>query len=579
MFDKKYLLLAAFCALFSVNQSEAQENTATNTGLTGKDMTYRGENYDLLDSNFYTGKRLDQYRRYINHQTVFPPKPNNMWEIGISAGFSNIFGDMPSQSFLTAKKPMNAVGLGLTVRKSIGYFLSVRGQFLIANATGMDYRPHYVNEEPWKDLNYPSDKPYIYNNYKTSIMEGSVQLVGALNNINFHNGKNKMSIYGFIGGGAMSVKVGVNALDANGQTYKFAPNLQTGYAGITGFPGSGVNAVTYDDRKIVYDQLNSMLDDTYESDPYNNTSNGTSKSKILPVITTGLGVQFKVNNRFAIQFEEKLSFTGDDLLDGSRLQSTEAGTLSPSSDVYNYASVGLNYSIGNKSKKVAPLWWVNPLDHAYSELSDPRHMRVPDAVLVDTDNDGVADQFDKCPGTPDGVAVDPRGCPMDTDGDGVPDFRDRELITPTNCQPVDADGVGKCPCPDGCEGKESTKETKPNCGNISSGNLNFSGNSSAITPVLKTQLANIANQMKANPTCKLVFIGNGSDSKLKQQRSWDRVNALISHMSDMHGIDRNRFIFQYGGNGDANTVIFRSANEGEEGPSNVAPPFPNLRKD
>jgi len=578
MFDKKYLLLAAFCALLSVNQSKAQESTATNTGLTGKDMTYRGENYDLLDSNFYTGKRLDQYRRYINHQTVFPPKPNNMWEIGISAGFSNIFGDMPSQSFLTAKKPMNAVGLGLTVRKSIGYFLSVRGQFLIANATGMDYRPHVVNEEPWKDLNYPVGS-YIYNNYKTSVMEGSVQLVGALNNINFHNGKNKMSIYGFIGGGAMSVKVGVNALDTGGHAYNFAPNIFTGYAGITGYPGSGVDEVTYDDRKIVYDQLNSMMDDTYESDPYNNTSNGSSKSKIIPVFTTGIGVQFKVNNRFAIQFEEKLSFTDDDLLDGTRLQSTPAGTLTPSSDVYNYASVGLNYSIGNKSKKVAPLWWVNPLDHAYSELSDPRHMRVPDAVMVDTDNDGIADQFDKCPGTPEGVAVDPRGCPMDTDGDGVPDFRDKELITPTNCQPVDADGVGKCPCPDGCEGKESTKETKPNCGNISSGNLNFSGNSSAITPVLKTQLANIANQMKANPTCKLVFIGNGSDSKLKQQRSWDRVNALISHMSDMHGIDRNRFIFQYGGNGDANTVIFRSANEGEEGPSNVAPPFPNLRKD
>jgi hypothetical protein len=39
-------------------------------------------------------------------------------------------------------------------------------------------------------------------------------------------------------------------------------------------------------------------------------------------------------------------------------------------------------------------------------------------------------------------------CSQDTDGDGVPDCRDKELITPTYCQPVDANGVGKCPCPD-----------------------------------------------------------------------------------------------------------------------------------
>jgi hypothetical protein len=44
--------------------------------------------------------------------------------------------------------------------------------------------------------------------------------------------------------------------------------------------------------------------------------------------------------------------------------------------------------------------------------------------------------------------VNNTNCRQDTDGDGVPDCRDKELITPTYCQPVDADGVGKCPCPD-----------------------------------------------------------------------------------------------------------------------------------
>src|SRR5258706_11895123 len=41
-----------------------------------------------------------------------------------------------------------------------------------------------------------------------------------------------------------------------------------------------------------------------------------------------------------------------------------------------------------------------------------------------------------------------------SDGDGVPDCKDKQLITPTECQPVDADGVGKCPEPDCCKRSE-----------------------------------------------------------------------------------------------------------------------------
>lgn len=96
---------------------------------------------------------------------------------------------------------------------------------------------------------------------------------------------------------------------------------------------------------------------------------------------------------------------------------------------------------------------------------------------------------------------------------------------------------------------------------------------------MQAQLANLAAQLSANPTCKAVIIGSGNASKVQQQRSWDRVNAVIEHMSEKHGIDRNRFIFQYGAPGNENSVMYRTANAGEEGPANVAPPFPNLRRD
>jgi hypothetical protein len=74
----------------------------------------------------------------------------------------------------------------------------------------------------------------------------------------------------------------------------------------------------------------------------------------------------------------------------------------------------------------------------------------------------------------------------------------------------------------------------------------------------------------------VVVAGNGNVSKSQQQRSWERVEAVIVYMSEKHGIDRNRFIFQYAQTGDANTVNYRAAAIGEDGPVTQAPPFPNL---
>jgi len=58
--------------------------------------------------------------------------------------------------------------------------------------------------------------------------------------------------------------------------------------------------------------------------------------------------------------------------------------------------------------------------------------------------------LDREPNTPAGCPVNTHGVTADTDGDGVPDCKDKELITPTACQPVDADGVGHCPDPKCC---------------------------------------------------------------------------------------------------------------------------------
>jgi len=66
--------------------------------------------------------------------------------------------------------------------------------------------------------------------------------------------------------------------------------------------------------------------------------------------------------------------------------------------------------------------------------------------FIDTDGDGVADELDKCPGTPGGVKVDENGCPVDKDGDGIADYLDKcpddfGLAAFEGCPDADGDGI------------------------------------------------------------------------------------------------------------------------------------------
>jgi len=59
--------------------------------------------------------------------------------------------------------------------------------------------------------------------------------------------------------------------------------------------------------------------------------------------------------------------------------------------------------------------------------------------LLDTDNDGVIDLFDRDPNTPEGALVYGNGIPIDSDRDGLPDYKDK---CPLKAGPVEKEG---CP--------------------------------------------------------------------------------------------------------------------------------------
>src|ERR1035437_10303876 len=154
----------------------------------------------------------------------------------------------------------------------------------------------------------------------------------------------------------------------------------------------------------------------------------------------------------------------------------------------------------------------------------------------DSDNDGVPDSRDMCPGTPLGVQVDENGCPLDSDGDGVPDYLDKCPNTPTGVQ-VDADG---CPIK-----KETVVIVEP--GEIESlvlsGDANFEFNKSVLLPNAYAVLDSLVSTMTKHHDYKWE-IGGYTDGigsvnyniKLSQRRAQAVVDYLVSKGVKMHNL-------------------------------------------
>ena len=545
MASKKYsFLTGVLCLLASYGFSQ----TTTGTG------------YDVMDSSVVPSKRMPQYTNFKAGVENYPAKPRNMWEIGFKVGSFNISGDVASR--------FPSLGLGAHIRKAFGYVFSARLEYMYGNGKGQNWlrSGNYRANEAWVNNGYtPATDPFVFYNYKTTVHDLALEGVFTLNNIRFHKSKSGVNFYGFLGIGGTIYDANVNALNGAAK-YNF----------------SAIPQGTWKTRKDVRDDLKDLMDDSYETPAENH---GDRRPKLFgntfkPVGHVGGGIAWKINNRFNIALEDRFTFTNDDLLDGQQWaeQTGAEPVFTRNFDTYNFLSLGVNINLG--AKAVEPLWWLNPLDYAYQEIRKPKYMILPKPVLPDADGDGVTDQFDQ-EQTPANTPVDTHGVSLDTDGDGVPDSRDKEKITPTYCQPVDADGVGKCPCPDSTCFEGFFK--KDACEAALSGlpSVTFSSNTSvALSNDAKALLASIAARLRQNPDCRIVVTSYCASNKQEQQRSWDRVNAVIRYMVETEGISSDRFYWQIGQEGgDCNTVDFRAATDADTGlPTTVPAPHPNLSR-
>jgi OOP family OmpA-OmpF porin len=277
----------------------------------------------------------------------------NTLSVGVNVGVTS--GLVPFEANSTNHFKA-ALGYGATLRDQLSHFFSLQ----------LDYYGGKVKGENQTSSNNPSDGTIKYGHTSFETTYNSFSLSGVVNfgSVSFLHRANSIIFYGSAGIG----------LDL------YKPKLVDGSAS------------------------------SYTS---------TVKELAAPV---GVGVKFKLSDALALNVGYTVTF-----IQGYNFQgySTYSGAVNPSTmNHYGYTYGGLEYTFGPKTKP--NLEWVNPIAMMYDELYDAalrqevealkgRVTNVETAVndlKKDSDGDGVADQFDKCPNTPAGSVVDGAGCPI-----------------------------------------------------------------------------------------------------------------------------------------------------------------------
>jgi len=262
----------------------------------------------------------------------------------------------------------------------------------------------------------------------------------------------------------------------------------------------------------------------------------------------GLMGKYRLNDKIDLTASAKYFQAFTDLLDATAVSGKDINGAK--NDQFMYFSLGISFKLGSKKQSVE---WYSPLDKMY-HLQKKTHKQI-DGLTKDSDGDGVADQFDKNPETPEGVSVDGSGHALDVDMDGVADYLD---LDPFTNKGANVDEFGKELDDDG-DGIPNSQDLEPNTEagalvtyqgvtlkgmtGVSLPSIYFSSGSVSLRYEEIKQLATVAQTLRNNPNVNLVVIGHADshgDIYSNNQLGLDRANVVIKHLKDVYGVDENR---------------------------------------
>ncbi|HXC04238.1 MAG TPA: hypothetical protein VNZ86_05755, partial [Bacteroidia bacterium] len=167
-------------------------------------------------------------------------------------------------------------------------------------------------------------------------------------------------------------------------------------------------------------------DYNYESDIRTLNANKRGKyDEYAFSIPMGAGALFHLSPRCDFKVGTTLHLALTDNIDGAIEPATDT---KKHYDKFLMSSFQIRYNLTNPSD-------TSMYAHIYDDVDMEGIV-----IMADEDHDGVPDINDSCPGTPAGVPVDAKGCPLDDDHDGVPNYKDKQLETPAGST-VDINGV------------------------------------------------------------------------------------------------------------------------------------------